>query len=136
MRTSSANVRFINPPEMAKPPGYTHVVEVTCGRTVFISGQVAQDANGNVVGVGDFHAQTERVFENLRAALAAVGGTFADVVKMTIFVTNMDHLPVLRAVRDRYVNTAQPPASTAVMVSRLAHPDWMIEIEAVAVLPE
>ncbi len=133
---ASTNVRFINPPEMAMSPSYTHVVEARGGRTAYISGQVAQDKDGEIVGVGDFRAQTVQVFENLTVALAAVGGTFAHVVKMTVFVTDMAQLRELRDVRNQYVNTAQPPASTAVEVSRLAHSDWMIEIEAVAVLPE
>ncbi len=128
-------VRFINPSTLAKPPGYTHVVEVTSGRTIYIAGQVALDASGNIVGKGDFRAQTEQVFTNLRTALESVGGTFKDVIKLNMYVTDMTQLPALREVRNRYVNTETPPASTLVGVRRLAREEFLIEIEAVAVLP-
>ena len=129
------HVRFINPPTMGTPPGYTHVVEVTGGRTVYIAGQVAIDQAGNIVGRGDFREQAQQVFENLKAALAAVGADFTNVVKLNIYVLDMAHLLTLREVRDRYVNTQHPPASTAVEVRRLARPELLLEIEAVASLP-
>ena len=129
------HVRFINPPTMATPPGYTHVVEITGGRTVYIAGQVAVDQAGNIVGRDDFRAQAQQVFENLKAALAAVGADFTDVVKLNIYLLDMVQLPTLREVRDRYVNTQYPPASTAVEVRRLAHEAFLLEVEAVASLP-
>src|SRR5215813_1348791 len=128
-------VRFINPTQLAKPPGYTHVVEVTGGRTIYIAGQIALDSSGNIVGPGDFPAQAEQVFANLKAALESVGASFKDVIKLNYYVTDTSQLPALRAVRDRHVNTAAPPASTLVQVVRLAREGLMIEIEAVAVLP-
>ena len=128
-------VRFINPATLAKPPGYTHVVEVTGGRTIYIAGQIALDSSGNIVGPGDFPAQAEQVFANLKAALESVGASFKDVIKLNYYVTDTSQLPALRAVRDRHVNTAAPPASTLVQVVRLAREGLMIEIEAVAVLP-
>jgi enamine deaminase RidA (YjgF/YER057c/UK114 family) len=128
-------VRFINPTTLAKPPGYTHVVEVRGGRTIYISGQIALDSSGNIVGPGDFPAQAAQVFANLKIALESVGASFKDVVKLNIYVTDTSKLPALREVRDRYVNTATPPASTLVQVVRLAREGLMIEIEAVAVLP-
>jgi reactive intermediate/imine deaminase len=131
---SDESVQFINPPTLAKAPGYTQVVIAPTGRTIHISGQVALDATGAIVGVGDFRAQAQQVFENLKAALAAGGASFADVVKITIFVLDMANLPVLREVRDAYVNTERPPASTAVQVSRLARAEFLLEVEAVAVL--
>jgi len=131
---SDESVQFINPPTLAKAPGYTQVVIAPAGRTIHISGQVALDATGAIVGLGDFRAQAQQVFENLRAALAAGGASFADVVKITIFVLDMANLPALREVRDAYVNTERPPASTAVQVSRLARAEFLLEVEAVAVL--
>ena len=92
------------------------------------------DENGELVGPDDPRAQAERVFENLRLALAAAGATFKDVIKFGVFVTDIAILPAVREVRDRYLNTANPPASTAVQVSALFRPGCMIEIEALAVV--
>src|SRR5690349_20817593 len=105
--------RFINPETLAKPPSYTHVVEVTgpC-RTVFISGQLGTDRDGNVVG--DFRAQAEQVFMNLTAALAAVGATFKDVVKVNSYVADIKDMAILREVRGPYLNAAGLPASTSI----------------------
>ena len=129
---ASPVVQHVNPPELSKPTGYTHVVEVTGGRTLYVSGQVALDRTGAVVGKGDLKAQTRQVFENLKAALAASGATLDDVVKITIFMTDASQVQTVREVRDTYF-TKQPPASTAVEVARLVRPELMIEIEAVAV---
>jgi enamine deaminase RidA (YjgF/YER057c/UK114 family) len=134
--THPTNIRFINPPTLSTPPGYTHVVEITHGRTVFISGQIALDQAGNVVGPNDFHAQAQQVFENLKVALGAVGADFTHVVKLHMYVVDMTQLPILRTVRDRYVNTQHPPASTLVEVRKLAREEFLLEIEAVAYLPE
>ena len=123
----------INPAELTKPTGYTHVVKSAPGTTIYISGQIAFDRDGRVVGVGDFRAQTVQVFENLKAALAACGATFADVVKVTTFVTDMKNAPTLREVRAGYFGP-NPPAGTLVQVSGLVIPELMIEIEAVAVV--
>jgi enamine deaminase RidA (YjgF/YER057c/UK114 family) len=125
---------FMNPPGIAKPVGYTHVVK-TSGTLVFIAGQVGLDAQGNIAGAGDFRQQTEQVFQNLETALKAAGAQFGDVVKMNIYVLDTSQLPVLREIRDRYVNTVNPPVSTLVAVVRLARPEFLVEIEAVAVLP-
>lgn len=136
MATDPANIRFINPSTLATPPGYTHVVEVTHGRTVFIAGQIALDQSGKIVGPHDFRAQTQQVFENLKAALTAVGTDFTSVVKLNMYVVDISQLQILREVRDRYVNTINPPASTLVEVRRLAREEFLIEIEAVAHVPE
>ena len=125
-------VEHVNPPELSKPTGYTHVVAVTGGRTLYVSGQVALDRTGAVIGKGDLKAQTRQVFENLKTALAASGATLDDVVKITIFMTDASQVQTVREVRDTYF-TRQPPASTAVEVARLVRPELMIEIEAVAV---
>lgn len=126
-------MKHVNPPALSKPTGYTHVVEVSGGRTLYVSGQVALDRTGAVVGRGDLKAQTKQVFENLKAALAACGATLDDVVKITVFVTDASQIQTVRDVRDAYF-TKDPPASTAVEVSRLVRPDLMIEVDAVAVV--
>lgn len=126
--------QFINPPGLVKPNGYTHVVVAPDGRTVYVAGQVALDSAGQLVGNGDFPAQAEQVFRNLRRALSSVGGSLEDVVKSTTFVTDRAHVPLLREVRTKHLPAAYPPASTLVVVSGLARADLLIEIEAVAVL--
>jgi reactive intermediate/imine deaminase len=125
---------FINPETMHRPTGYTHVVEVTAGRPVYLAGQVAIDPSGAVVGRGDIGAQARQVFDNVQAALQAVGAGFEQVVKLTLYLVDISQLPVVREVRDQYVNTQQPPASTAVEVRRLVSDDLLIEVEAVAVI--
>jgi reactive intermediate/imine deaminase len=126
-------MQHINPPSLSKPTGYTHVVVATGGRTVYISGQIALNASGELVGKGDLKAQSTQVFENLKAALAAAGATFDDVTKITVFMTDVSELPAFRSVRDQYIKGA-PPASTLVQVVRLARPDLLIEVEAIAVI--
>lgn len=126
---------FLNPPSIHKPFGYTHVVTATAEKLVYISGQVAMDQNGNLVGKGDMRAQAEQVFKNLKAALEAVGADFSHVVKFNFYVVDLSQIAVVREIRDQYVNTAKPPASTAVQVSALFHPDYLIEVEAVAIIP-
>ena len=125
---------FINPEAMHRPAGYTHVVEVTAGRPVYIAGQVALDPSGAIVGPGDIRAQARQVFDNLQTALQAVGAGFEQVVKLTYYLVDATQLPVVREIRDQYVNTQQPPASTAVEVRRLVGDDLLIEVEAVAVV--
>ena len=125
--------RFISPDTLPRPFGYSHVVDAPASRIVFISGQVPLDAAGNLVGEGDFAAQTRQVFENLAAALAAAGASWDDVVKLDYFVRDIGEVAALRAIRDEYVNTERPPASTLVEVSRLFRDDVLVEVEAVAV---
>jgi enamine deaminase RidA (YjgF/YER057c/UK114 family) len=132
----STSVRFLNPPTLSAPPGYSHVVETRGGRTVYIAGQVALDGAGNLVGKGDFKAQAEQVFRNLQHALSAVGAEFRNVVKLGIYVTDFAELGSLREVRDRFIDVAHPPASTAVAVKRLFREEFLVEIEAIAVVPE
>ena len=129
-----ATANFINPETMHHPAGYTHVVEVTAGRPVYIAGQVALDPTGALVGADDIRAQTRQVFDNLHAALEAVGAGFEQVVKLNLYLVDATQLPVIREIRDQYVNTRQPPASTAVEVRRLFREDALIEVEAVAVI--
>ncbi len=128
---------FINPSNMPPTRGYTHVVETTGpNRTVYIAGQLGMTPDGKFAGApGDFRAQAVQCFENLKAALAAVGGTFDHVVKITNYFVDMAHLQTFFEVRDRYVNTKAPPASTAIQISKLARDGALFEIEAIAVLP-
>jgi enamine deaminase RidA (YjgF/YER057c/UK114 family) len=123
------------PVGMAPGNGYSHAVIAEGGRVVAIAGQVAMDEQGDLVGPQNPSAQAERVYQNLSLALAAVGATFADVIKLGAFVTDIAILPALREVRDRYIDLERPPASTAVEVSALFQPGYMIEVEALAVLP-
>ena len=125
-------VEFVNPETMHRPTGYSHVA-VTAGRLVYIAGQVALDPAGALVGPGDIRAQARQVFENLQAALTAVGSSFEQVVKLTLYVVDITQLPAVREVRDDYVDTRRPPASTAVQIQRLVREDLLIEVEAVAV---
>ena len=127
------STRYINPKGLAKPTGYTHLVIAPDGRTVYIAGQVAFDSTGKVVGEGDFAAQAEQVYRNLKHALESVGGSTADLVKTTTFITDIKHLPALRDIRARHLKT-HPPANTLVAVSSLARAELLIEIEGVAVL--
>jgi reactive intermediate/imine deaminase len=119
---------------VSTPPGYSHAVQAA--GLIFISGQVAFDAHGSVVGVGDIGEQARQAFCNLGAVLEAAGSSFADVVKLTYFVRDIDAVGAIRGARDEFVDTANPPASTLVEVSRLFVPDLLIEIEAVAVAPQ
>jgi len=137
-KKATMQTQFLNPPALCPTFGWTQVVTATGGKTVYISGQVSVDERGAVVGKGDLRAQSEQTFKNLQQALAAVGATFRDVVKTNLYVVGLkpEHVPVLREVRSRYVNAEQPPASTLVGMSALVGADWLIEIEAVAVIPE
>jgi enamine deaminase RidA (YjgF/YER057c/UK114 family) len=129
-----SNIRFMSPSTIAKPGGYSHVVETTGpGRIVYIAGQLGLKPDGSIAG--DFRAQVQQAFENLKSALAAVGGSFDDIVKLNNYVVDIAaNLPGYREVRDKYVNTAQPPASTTIGVPALARPDALYEVEAVVML--
>jgi reactive intermediate/imine deaminase len=130
--------RFLNPPTMPATRGYTHVVETRSpSRTIYLAGQLGMTPDGQFAGApGDFRAQATQCFENLKAALAAADATFEHVVKVNVYFTDMAHLPVYFEVRDRYVDTKAPPASTAVQVVRLARELALFEIEAIAVVPD
>ena len=118
---------------VATPAGFSHAVRA--GGLIFVSGQVPLDETGAVVGAGDVVAQTRQVFRNLGAVLEAAGATFADVVKLTFFVRDIGAIGAIRAIRDEFVDTGDPPASSLVEVSRLFMPELLIEVEAVAVAP-
>ena len=125
--------RFLSPDTLPPPFGYSHVVDVPAGRIVYISGQVPLDSSGQLVGAGDFAAQVRQVFENLTAALQEADASWNDVVKLDYFVRDVRQVASLRAIRDEYVNTERPPASTLVEVSGLFRDDVLVEIQAVAV---
>jgi 2-iminobutanoate/2-iminopropanoate deaminase len=134
----SNSVRFINPPGLVPSPAYTHVAEITRGRLILVSGQVAFDKDGHLVGKGDMRAQTTQAFENLKVALDAVGANFNDVVKLNSFLVNMpENIAAYREVRAKYLAANQhQPTSTTVGVAALVHPDLLLEMEAEVVLPE
>jgi len=121
-------------PGMAEPIShFTHVV--TVGRLVFVSGCVASDANGKVVGGTDVVAQARQVHENIKRCLTAAGATFADICKVTVYVKNMADREKINTVRKEYFGTSRP-ASTLIEVSRFVSSDYLLEIEAIAVKPE
>lgn len=131
---TSASMQRINPSALSAPHGYTHVISVYGGRTIYIAGQVPLDPHGTLVGAGDFAAQVRQTFENLKAALDAGGAGFSDVVQMTIYVTDMSQIDTFRKIRDEYMHGPLPTASL-VEVKGLFRKDVMLEISAVAVMP-
>ncbi len=131
-----ANIENIQPDGLVdvRGFGFSHVTKATGGSQVYISGQVSVDEFGRTVGAGDLGAQTRQVMENLQSALASVDATFADVVKINVYI--VDYEPSIRgdvmAIRNEYIDPNNAPASTLVGVSALAAPDYLIEIEAIA----
>lgn len=124
------SIRFIN----RAPAGYSHVVETRGGRRLYVAGQIAVDAEGKLVGGGDFRAQIKQVFANLNSRLADAGASFKDVVKLNYYLTDASELQALRETRDGYVNKDAPPASTLVVVKQLVRPEYLCEVEAIAVV--
>jgi enamine deaminase RidA (YjgF/YER057c/UK114 family) len=138
---SKSSKEFFSPETL--PPtgaaGYSHIAKVNRGTIVYLSGQVPIDASGKLIGEGDFEAQVEQVFRNLKLAIEAAGGVMADIVKLNYYVVaELDpaSVPKLRPIRDRYLNMDNPPASTFLVVARLSRPGWLIEIDAVAAIEE
>jgi enamine deaminase RidA (YjgF/YER057c/UK114 family) len=132
---ATARIRRLNPPELGTPPGYSQVVDVRADRIVFISGQTALNQEGELIGKDDFAVQAAQVFRNLDIALQSVACTASNLLKLTVFLTDMSNLPLYREARNRFFATATPPAAPAVTlieVSRLYGADFMIEIEAIA----
>jgi enamine deaminase RidA (YjgF/YER057c/UK114 family) len=132
------SITRINPPDLGTPPGYSQVVDVSAGRIIFIARQTAVDRDGNVVGKDDFAAQATQVFRNLAIALEAAGCTAANLVKLTVYLTDMDNLSRYREARSSFFASVTPPAAPAVTlveVAKLYGADFMIEIEAIAAAP-
>ncbi len=130
------DIRHINPDGLARSPAYSQVVTAKPGTVVWVAGQVAANARGEVVGRGDLKAQLNQAWENVRLALVGSGATFQDVVKITTYVVN--YKPSMRAdlreARLRFMGNAEPPAATLVGVQSLASEEWLVEIEATAVI--
>src|ERR1700688_4560008 len=130
----TTKMQFLNPERLSKPKGFTQVVIAPLGKVIYVSGQVPLNANGEVVGKGDFRAQATQVMENLKTALAAAGATMKDVIKANHYVVNLkpDQVAVIREVGSKYFSAERPPAGTLVGVTALVQEGYMIEIEAVA----
>jgi enamine deaminase RidA (YjgF/YER057c/UK114 family) len=130
--------RFLDPKALAKPPGYTYVVETSGpGRTIYLAGQLGLDIDNKIVGApGDFKAQCEKAFENLGSALSEVGARPEHVVKIVNYVTDMSFVKVYHGIRDSFFSKGPPPASTLIGVTALARPGAVFEIDAIAVVPE
>jgi reactive intermediate/imine deaminase len=126
--------RHLSPSTMPPPFGYSQVVDAPASRVVYLSGQIPFDSDGELVGEGDFEAQTRQVFVNLTAGLEAAGVAWGHVVKLSYFVRDVSNAAGMRAIRDEFIDTEHPPASTLVEVSRLFRDDVLIEVEAVAVV--
>ncbi len=126
--------QHLNPDTMSRPRGYTQVVKV--GNTVYIAGQVGVAQDGSVLGKGDPEAQVRQVWRNLEAAVKSAGGTLQNIVKTTTYVTSIEYAGAVRKVRDELWRSSNPPTSTLLVVAGLASPDYMVEIEAIAVVGE
>ena len=136
MEQQRSVARFVKADALPPSPGYSQAVEVRPGRIIYVAGQVSMDRSGNLVGEGDMRAQAQQTFENLKAVLEASGAKFENVVKLNYYVLDVAQLPAVREVRDKFVNAANPPASAAVEVKRLFREGFLIEVEAVAALPQ
>jgi enamine deaminase RidA (YjgF/YER057c/UK114 family) len=134
----SSMVRYFNPSSLAKPNGYSHAVAVDLGNAtmVILSGQVALDSEGRLVGEGDIGKQTEQVFLNIKGIINHAGGTMNDIVKLSYFMLDVSGVQKVRDVRDKFINVKTPPVSTLVQVSGLFRKDMLIEIEATVIIPK
>ncbi len=130
-------VKLINPSSLSTPRGYSHVAEINLGNCtmLIISGQVALDEKGNLVGKDDMAKQAEQVFKNIKNCVTNSGGTMDNIVKLSYFTLDVSQIQKVRDVRDKFINTTKPPASTLVQVSKLFREDILIEIEATAIIP-
>jgi 2-iminobutanoate/2-iminopropanoate deaminase len=128
-------VKFLNP---TPPKGYSQAVAVDLGNSkmIIISGQVAFDKQGQLVGTGDFSQQATQVFSNIRSIIESAGGTMDNLVRIGIYLTDMSKIQLLRTVRDKFINPKNPPASTLVQVDKLFRGDVLLEIEATAIIPK
>jgi enamine deaminase RidA (YjgF/YER057c/UK114 family) len=127
------DIQRLNPDTMSRPMGYMHVVKT--GNTVYIAGQIATAPDGSVVGKGDAEAQVRQIWSNIEAAVKSVGGSgIANLVKTTTYVTDIAHAGAVRKVREELFSSTQPPTSTLLVISELAGPDYLVEIEAIAVV--
>ncbi|OOQ59397.1 endoribonuclease L-PSP [Mucilaginibacter pedocola] len=127
-----------NPPAVVTPKGYSQVAVIDMGNSymLLLSGQVALDKSGQLVGKGDVAAQIEQTFANIKAIVESKGGTMANVVKLNYYLIDVANIQTVRAIRDKYIDVNHPPASTLVQVSKLFRDDVLVEIEATAVIPK
>lgn len=134
----SSIVQLINPAGLSIPGGYSHVAKIDLGNNwmIIISGQVALDSSGSLVGKNNIMQQTEQVFKNIQTAITQCGGTMDHIVKLGYFVLDVGQIQTIRDTRNKFINTQHPPASTLVQVSKLFRDDILIEIEATAVIPK
>lgn len=137
-QTDSSIVKFRNATSVSTPKGYSHSVEFDLGncKMLIISGQVALDHKGSLIGKDDLARQTEQVFLNIRNIVSASGGTMDDLVKIGVYMTDITRVQVFRDIRDRFINPQAPPTSSLVEVSKLFRDDLLIEIEATAIIPK
>jgi enamine deaminase RidA (YjgF/YER057c/UK114 family) len=135
---SMTPVQHLNPEGMAHNPAFSQAISVSgLNRTIYIGGQNAVDAGGNIVGRGDIAAQTRQIFANLKLALAAGGASLHDIVKWNVYVVQGQALePGFAVFQEEWGQQAKPPVISGIFVAGLAHPDFLVEIEAVAVVPE
>src|SRR5271166_3469992 len=131
---NDSKFRVFSPPQLPKPVGYSHVGEITGGKIIYIAGQVAMDASGNIVGKDDYRAQLQQIFANLNTALEGAGASFKNVIKLNYYIVDTvdrSQFFAYREVRDKYVDTANPPVATVIIVRGLFLPEFLVEIEAV-----
>lgn len=135
-QSDTSILKFINPSALATPKGYSHAVHLDLGnaKMIIMSGQVALDKQGNVVGKGDLAKQIEQTFLNIKALVEDAGGTMNDVVKISNYLIDLSQIQVFRDIRDKFINVKDPPASTTVQVSRLFREELLVEIEATAII--
>lgn len=135
---TKSSVTFKNPPTLSKPTGYSHAAEIDLGtsKILLISGQVSLDVEGKIVGEDNVEQQTEQVFKNIQAIVENSGGTMNDLVKITIYLRDVSNIVKFREVRNKYINVNNPPASTLVEISKLARDEFLLEVEATAVIPK
>jgi len=138
MSNAIAQAILKNPPTVSKPTGYSHAAEIDLGKIkmLIISGQVALDVEGKVVGENNFEQQTEQVFKNIKAIVENSGGTMNDLIKITIYVKDVSNIVKFREIRNKYINVSNPPASTLVEITNLARDEFLVEVEATAVIPK
>ena len=137
-QTDTSIVQYHNPTSVPPAKGYSHSVEIDLGncKMIILSGQIALDKNGNLVGKGNLAEQAEQVFVNIKNIVAASGGTMDDVIKINIYMIDISQAQVMRNVRNKFINLENPTTSILMKVSKLVRDDILIEIEATAIIPK
>ena len=137
-QTDTSIVKFHNSTSVSQPKGYSHSVEIDLGscKMIIVSGQVALDNEGNLIGKGDLAKQTEQVFTNIMNIITESGGKMDDMVKIDVYMLDVTQVQVFRDVRNKFINQQKPPTSTLVQVSKLFRDDLLIEIEATVIIPK